>query len=936
MRPLRLELNAFGPYAGRQSVDFSAFGDHGLFLICGDTGAGKTMLFDAITFALYAQTSGGERTGTSLRSDFATPDQDCWVEFTFEHMGETYVARRSPAQVTASKRGKGKLVSRGIDGSLMHGDECLASKSDAATKAVEGLLGLDYQQFRQVTMIAQGAFRDLLCADADSREGVMRKIFETQDLQGFQTRLKETASSAMASLADAAGRFDMLAEGVADVPDADAENTAAPATLPSADVEGSLAAADGRVAELEVVADRARSDLDRLEGERDSASEALRQARERVRLHDAVERTAAEVASARAAHEAASVALASARSAHDASYQGLVGEERSLTDSLPRYDELDQARATVKTSDGRARELAKGVSALTDRIAVLEGTISSARSEFEAAPQVARDLARGKAELDATLQRGQDVGRCLGNLRTIAHERGHLSQLVATSIERTARADEARQAYDMGFSAFVAEEASSLAKGLAEGEPCPVCGSTAHPHLAQAAGDAPTKARLDELQVASDEAAKAAGTAREAASSKKSEVETLSSSLLRTACELVGHPSAGADAASEELAATDELAALRDSLAAEYKEREARLKDLEAQSAGLDRLKGDVEAAQAESASVSSKLAQAKADEADATRELAAARAKVEAIGASLPFSSAEEARSHLAEVSSERRSLDERLAKAERDDADATTRVASLEATLAERRRAAADAGLAEGAVPDAIAPFEDAAARADEAVSKARDVLAGALSADKAAESSRDRMVELAPELDRLSHAAADATLMANVAGGNLSSSNRISFERYVMAFYFEQVLLCANRRLAHMTNGRYELVRREEEGGRTRAGLGIDVLDHATGRARPASSLSGGETFEASLSLALGLSDYAQQRAGGIQIDSVFIDEGFGTLDPEALESVMDVLAGLAGESCLVGVISHVAELEGRIDDRIEVEAGPHGSVATQVVG
>ncbi|MFZ2756796.1 MAG: SbcC/MukB-like Walker B domain-containing protein, partial [Atopobiaceae bacterium] len=159
-------------------------------------------------------------------------------------------------------------------------------------------------------------------------------------------------------------------------------------------------------------------------------------------------------------------------------------------------------------------------------------------------------------------------------------------------------------------------------------------------------------------------------------------------------------------------------------------------------------------------------------------------------------------------------------------------------------------------------------------------------------------------------------------------------VSFERYVMGFYFDQVLRCANLRLTHMTGGHFELLRRDDERGQARAGLGLDVLDHETGKRRPASTLSGGETFEASLSLALGLSDYAQQRAGGMHLDTVFIDEGFGSLDPEALERVIDVLAELASGDCLVGIISHVAELEARVDNRIEVVRTPEGSRIVQV--
>jgi exonuclease SbcC len=193
---------------------------------------------------------------------------------------------------------------------------------------------------------------------------------------------------------------------------------------------------------------------------------------------------------------------------------------------------------------------------------------------------------------------------------------------------------------------------------------------------------------------------------------------------------------------------------------------------------------------------------------------------------------------------------------------------------------------------------------------------------------------MVTIASTLPTLERAAAAADRVSRIARGQASGTNRISFERYVLGFFFDQIVLCANRRLAVMSNGHYQLARNTEGERRGKGGLSLDVVDFATGKRRPVSSLSGGESFEASLSLALGLSDYAQQRAGGMHLDTVFIDEGFGSLDPESLELVMRVLSDLASGDCLVAIISHVEELEKRIEQRVEVKASPEGSSVTVV--
>jgi exonuclease SbcC len=196
-------------------------------------------------------------------------------------------------------------------------------------------------------------------------------------------------------------------------------------------------------------------------------------------------------------------------------------------------------------------------------------------------------------------------------------------------------------------------------------------------------------------------------------------------------------------------------------------------------------------------------------------------------------------------------------------------------------------------------------------------------------------DEMIDLSRQLPGLERAVVAADRVSRIARGQASGTNRISFERYVLGFYFDQIVICANKRLLVMSNGHYQLVRNAEGESRGKGGLSLDVIDYSTGKRRPVSSLSGGESFEASLSLALGLSDYAQQRAGGMHLDTVFIDEGFGSLDPESLELVMRVLSDLASGDCLVAIISHVEELEKRIQSRIEVKASPNGSNVEVVV-
>jgi exonuclease SbcC len=315
--------------------------------------------------------------------------------------------------------------------------------------------------------------------------------------------------------------------------------------------------------------------------------------------------------------------------------------------------------------------------------------------------------------------------------------------------------------------------------------------------------------------------------------------------------------------------------------------------------------------------------------------DLASAEARVEEIASSLPYASRDEAKKQLDVTFKQRVELEQELALARTSYETAIQDQAAAESVLAERRARLEELGVKEG----------DKSPRATKEKSALMVAQAAEQNADRAVRKAEarvhmneqviDEMIDLSRQLPGLERAVVAADRVSRIARGQASGTNRISFERYVLGFYFDQIVICANKRLLVMSNGHYQLVRNAEGESRGKGGLSLDVIDYSTGKRRPVSSLSGGESFEASLSLALGLSDYAQQRAGGMHLDTVFIDEGFGSLDPESLELVMRVLSDLASGDCLVAIISHVEELEKRIQSRIEVKASPNGSNVEVVV-
>jgi exonuclease SbcC len=955
MRPLRLAMEAFGPYAQRQELDFSRFGDRGLFLIYGDTGAGKTMIFDAIAYALFGRASGGRDVAT-LRSDFSPADAPTSVTLDFEHAGRTYSVTRAPQQMLERRRrteGASALVSRAAVATLTSGEEVLASGTKAVDREVAGLLGLDYNQFRQVTMIAQGAFRELLNADPDAREGVLRKIFGTEELDRLESELAAGARTSAEALARARADFSSAVARV-DVQDDELGRDGRlkvlvqerPELDAAACVEalGALVEAE-RQDELDVTAA-----MGEAKRETQAAHDREREAQEAVGAVRELRSARARLEAARQAESRSAEALERAAAEHEGRHRGLVAREAELERALPRYDELERRRSAV---DGARRE-ADAASAreegLRAHVGGLEERVKDARARIAAEEGAEAELARTTSELAASAQLGGRLDAALADAAALAEAEAGLGPAAA-------RAEAAREAEacataeaDAAFSSLVANDAAFVASQLREGEPCPVCGSTTHPAPARPAESAADAGALEASRAAQRAAREELEACQNAYLSLRAGVRERTRALRAAATRLLGAEvvaaaeAAGADGAASaadgaQAAAAEPLSA---ALAAEREEVAHRTRTLEVRKDDLadrlDRVRGYQESLRADEADLMearSDLADAGAASASAAGERARAEAALDELAGSLEYPSREEATGQLESVRKEVAAVEGAL-EAARDAHNAAEQdVAAAEVLLDARAKRLEELGASEATVQERLSVLKEAAIKAEARQRHLERALRGAYARREKNEGLLAELSSLERGLPELEARARSAQLIADVARGRGSGTNHISFERYVLGFYFDQVIICANRRLTVMSDGHFELVRNTEGESRGKGGLSLDVIDYATGKRRPVSSLSGGETFEASLSLALGLSDYAQQQAGGMHLDTVFIDEGFGSLDPESLELVMQVLAELASGDCLVGIISHVEELEKRIDRRIEVSKTLEGSRAQVVV-
>ncbi len=870
MRPLAVTMQAFGPYAGLQELDFADLRGNGFFLITGPTGAGKTTVLDAMSFALYGETSGGPekegaRSGAAMRSDHADPDTLTRVRFDFSLGEELYRAERTPEQERPKVRGEGttthlqqatlwRLRRDAADAPVPDGAPLATGWSRVAAKA-EDILGFRAEQFRQVVMLPQGRFQQFLEADSGQREQILRALFETGRYADIERALHEGALALKRRNDDLKLLRDEL--------------------LRQAETDDAEALAD-RCARLSMDHTEARQHAEQAARDDAAAQQALAGGREAARKLKERDDAATQVA---------------ALAARDAEIRA----RRAELEAARRAAEVaDVARQAVEA----AEHLAAAGTASRDADAAVDAAqaaLSAARRALDT--ETARTSERKHAEAEVNRLQGFLEGaealvgarlvcdRTAGALEACRQDAGRADAAWAAARERAAALE----------AAWGEAQAGILAGALAEGQPCPVCGSTEHPDPAELPGEAPTQ---DEV-----EAARAAATAaleqRDAAREAFGAAETAQAAAAARAEER-------AETIPQELADPAKLPA---ALAAAKSHADELTQAYEAA----------VNATHGCEVAASGKAAEREAA-AGVLRQAGERAAAADALLTERLESGGFAGRDDLDEATRSPRAVEE-LATLVKAHDDATIKAA-------ERRRVAEQA--AAGLEPPDLGLLEQAATEAAAAAGAAHESAATLKAHCAAAEKLLGRLSSLEQEATGVAGRYESVGRLADVAGGR--NGRRISFQSYVLGAFLDDVLVAASGRLRLMSKNRYSLDRTEERSGRRQtAGLDLVVYDAWTGVARAVATLSGGEKFMAALSLALGLAEVVQAFAGGIRLETVFVDEGFGSLDDESLDLAISALEGLNAGGRLVGIISHVSELRERVYARLEVTADKDGSRA-----
>ena len=1057
MRPMTLMLTAFGAYAGSQTVDFEAAGAGGLFLVTGDTGAGKTTLFDGVCYALFGKLTGRVRSEKMIRSDYADDTLETSAQLTFSHRGQVWRIWRRPAQTRRKKRGEGtREITADALLERLEGETAIpvAEGKEKVDAAVEELLGIQVDQFRQIAMIAQNQFAELLNKSGRDRSAILRQVFATDRCDALQTRLKEMAS---ASRAETEKQVDSLRQYLAGLRLPETEEGQMP--LPEAAELAELLADEGcvwrsaRVLELaEHICQMDESELAGLDEQIAGLDETIKQsagllqsAREAARRQQQLAELEKRLAEQRAAepeqlaaqarlkqwetaarlapvwdgsekarlaaqqadrlYEQASDRLAQlnaqgprwaqAREQLNADQQTaarLTVQLERQAEALQQYDRLEQAKAEqmaceqelerLQTAQQQAGTLEEQQAAALEKTQALADSLPAALAAAQTAQK--------------ELERWQQARKTLAEVRRQMQELVKLQKQEQAARQTLQQAndalDGAQQAYISADQLYRRDQAGLLARELTPGQPCPVCGSVHHPSPARGVTGAPDKEQLEALATAMETARTAYNDALQTSSTLTAQAGSAREQYIRLARQALAEleqelpPPEDVKALSRLVLDWDgRLDQLLEQAEALGQQRQAAV---EAAGAAVNQLAGGREALEA----TRRQRSELREQQANATARRDSATQRAAELQAALPQASRAEAEATLSALEQQQKQLDESIRKTQQALEEYQQLLAAAESLQKERQntrkqaadearqaaghweQALAESGMAAdafaavrhteeeidrlrteleqarrarqetealyhqlseqqksapvpGCIPGQLEQALEEQEQRRKALNDARTRITGRLNAN------RSTMADVRTAGQRLEKAQKRQQLIQQLdatANGKLSGGlGKQKFEQYVLATYFADAVEAANQRLFAMTGGRYQLECHQMTAAETQAALDLDVLDNYTGKLRSVGSLSGGETFQAALALALGLSDVIQNYAGGVELDVLFVDEGFGTLDAESLEQAVATLHSLVQGRRMVGIISHVPELKSRIENQLVVTKTPGGS-------
>lgn len=900
MRPILLKMSAFGPYAGEAVISMDELGNNGLFLITGDTGAGKTTIFDAICFALFGSPSGNNRENFMLRSKYADPNTDTKVELIFTHRGKEYRIVRNPEYMRPSKRGSGE-TKQAADASIELPDKSVITKPKEVNEKVIEILGVNREQFSQIAMIAQGDFMKLLFAKTDERQKIFRELFKTGYYQKLQFELDNKRKEIKYQVEDGKKSISQFIAGILVeqdeilLPDV---NRAKAGELSTEDVLGLLK----KLLEMDLKQKK------QVDNEYASANKELELVNGNIQIAKILSENKLALGKSEEnlklklpEEQAAKAALELAREALKNKEQ-LTSQAAVIANEMGKYDLLSQLLSSISNCETAIKNDEAALERKNKTAADSNTELESLKKEADELKDTGINLERINTDIEKTKNDLEAINMLEEDYRDLDSVKKSLNKAQDKYKEDELNYQQKKDYYEKKDQSFRLGQAGILAASLKEGEKCPVCGSTSHPQKAELLEELPSEEELKEAKELAEKARLIVADSSLQAGQIKSKLEIKESNVKEKEDRLLkGQPIAEVKDRLE-----SRMAELKAELESENnnikrkKELEIKIPELDK---GIKEINGSI---------------------ASLREQISARKSTLEAnirqcndIKKELSFASSSDAKAKREKLLLEADRLQKDYDIKEKISKDKSREVIELKSKIEGYKKTIEETMKVD--LETELSKKTELENRLSQALTKMKTIATRLSNNENILKMISEKSSDMAKLEEKLSWISA----LADTANGNLSQKEKITLEAYIQTTYFNRIIERANLRFLTMTSNQYELKRQEEPSKlKGKSGLELSVIDHYNGSERSVKTLSGGESFMAALSLALGLSDEVQS-SGSAQIDTMFVDEGFGSLDGESLQQAYKALHTLTEGKRLVGIISHVSDLKEMIDTKIIVK-------------
>lgn len=918
MRPLKLTVSAFGPYAGKTYIDMEKLGDKGLYLITGDTGAGKTTVFDAITYALYGETSGDNRKPDMLRSKYADKDTPTFVELDFEYRGKTYKIKRNPKYERASKRGTG-TTTESAKAELTYPDGRVITKD--VTDAVRDIIGIDRNQFIQIAMIAQGDFLKLLLATTEERKEIFRRIFKTDNYEKLQDRLFQEKSSL-------SNEYDSLVK------------------MRNSDIKGALCDSDnvdtidlGKAKEGNLTVEDTLNLIERIisrdtelksksENSIKDISDNIEKINIQLKEAETIENLKRELYLTEKNFEKSKEDFEILSNQYEIASKKrentpkLEASKAIIEQKLEKYDNVEKVESLIKDDEKNLENNEIKLKKYNEKLDNTKNLIEKYKKDLETVKDCEVKMAQIKKEGSENKTKRDDIKVLKNNILEYENLCLELSKAQDEYIKSSEKSKILKEKYETMNRAFLDEQAGILAINLEEGKRCPVCGSTHHPQPAILKENAPkeedvkkAKNEMEKAEKNESDKSRIAGEKGVETSKKKSDIIDISRKL-SISCDFEEIKNI-----SEKMLydVTKKLKELKDEYTKEQQNQNLKIK-IEELIPNLENDKDFINNEIKEIEKIISSLERGIKENISKLSEMKKELSE---------FSSKSEAEKQIQVYKNEIDSINREFSNSEKKLNESRTNIDTLSGKIQSYKKQLENSK----DIDTEKLNYEKMKLESQKIeFSKQSDEAFSRLTINKRIVNNINNYSE---KLNKLEKKLSWVKALSDTANGTITGKEKVKLETFIQMTYFDRIVSRANLRFLKMTGNQYELVRKKTaENNRVQTGLDLDIIDHYNGTERSVRTLSGGESFKASLSLALGLSDEIQS-SSAVKLDTMFVDEGFGSLDEESLNQAVQVLAGLSEGNRLVGIISHVSELKDKIDRQIVVKKDKTGGSHINII-